>query len=49
MAFEKNPIEKKQKKDKLEKEIIPKFLTRMLAMLKQSDGGFLIGHDVRKD
>ena len=44
--FEKNPIEKKKGKDKLEKEILPKVLKQILAILQQSAGAFLVGNEV---
>ena len=45
--FEKDPVEKKKQKDKIEKETFPKFLKQMLAILQQSPGAYLVGNDVR--
>ena len=44
--FEKDPVEKKKQKDKIEKETFPKFLKQMLAILQQSPGAYLVGNDV---
>jgi len=44
--FEKEPVEKKKQKDKIEKETFPKFLKQMLAILQQSPGAYLVGNDM---
>jgi len=44
--FEKDPVEKKKQKDKIEKETFPKFLKQMLAILQQSPGAYLVGNDM---
>ena len=45
-AFEKDPIEKKKQTDKLEKEIFPGLLKKLLAMKQQSSGAYLVGNEV---
>ena len=45
-AFEKDPIEKKKQKDKLEKETFPGLLKKLLAMKQQSSGAYLVGNEV---
>ena len=45
-AFEKDPIEKKKQKDKLEKETFPGLLKKLLAMKQQSSSAYLVGNEV---
>ena len=45
-AFEKDPIEKKKQTEKLEKEIFPGLLKKLLAMKQQSSGAYLVGNEV---
>ena len=47
-AFEKDPIENKKQKDKLEKETFPSLLKKLLAFKQQSSGAYLVGNDVSK-
>jgi len=45
-AFEKDPIEKKKQTEKLEKEIFPGLLKKLLAMKQQSSGAYLVGNEL---
>ena len=45
-ALEKDPAEKKKQKDKLEKEVFPGLLKKLLAMKQQSSGAYLVGDEV---
>ena len=45
-AFEKDPIEKKKQTEKLETEIFPGLLKKLLAMKQQSSGAYLVGNEV---
>ena len=48
-AFEKDPIENKKQKDKLEKETFPSLLKKLLAFKQQSSGAYFVGNDVSKN
>jgi len=45
-AFEKDPIENKKQKDKLEKETFPSLLKKLLAFKQQSSGAYFVGNDL---
>merc|ERR1711997_1070811 len=45
-AFEKDPIENKKQKEKLEKETFPSLLKKLLAIHQQSPGAYLVGNDL---
>jgi glutathione S-transferase len=45
-AFEKDPIENKKQKEKLEKETFPSLLKKLLAIHQQSPGAYMVGNDL---